>query len=296
MLDLRQLRQFVAVAEAEHVGRAAEALNMSQSPLSRQVMQLEAILGLRLFERARKRVRLTREGRAFLTEARVLLAQAERVEALGRRMGRGEAGALTLGYVEGAVHAGLLPRAMRRFRVPRPEIRIELRALRSAPQFEALRRREIDCGLLYTPPDDDDPDLAGLRLMEEPMLLAVPADHPLAGKQSVMPADLDGQPWVSRPRALNPGAEDRFLSACAACGFTPDLRFEAGDPATSLGLVAAGLGLALVQASMRTIIRSPDVVLVDLPWYPLTVRLHAAWRRADASCLVTEWLRALRDA
>ncbi len=105
----------------------------------------------------------------------------------------------------------------------------------------------------------------------------------------------DGQPWVSRPRALNPGAGDRFLSACAASGFTPDLRFEAGDPATSLGLAAAGLGFALVQASMRKIVRSPDVVLGDLPWYPLTVHLHAAWRREDTSRLVTEWLGALRS-
>ena len=131
MIDLRQLRQFVAVAEAEHVGRAAEVLAMSQSPLSRQIMQLEASLGLPLFERVRKRVRLTREGRGFLDEARALLAQAERLEAQARRIGRGDAGTLTLGYVEGAVHAGVLPAVLRQFRAPRRDIRIELQALRS---------------------------------------------------------------------------------------------------------------------------------------------------------------------
>lgn len=292
MLDLRQLRQFVAVAEAEHVGRAAERLNMSQSPLSRQIQQLEASLGLSLFERVRKRVRLTREGRAFLAEARALLAQAERMEARARHVGRGEAGTLAVGYVAGAAHARLLPAALRRLQAPRPALRIELKAQRSGAQREALRRHEIDCGVLYNPPAADDPDLASRHLLDEALLLAVPADHPLATAPAVGPADLAGLAWIGPPRGVNPDADARLLGACAACGFAPDHRIEANDPTTSLSLVAVGLGIALAQASLRSV-TPPGVALREIPWFPLSVRLHAAWRRDDPRPLVGELVALL---
>ena len=285
MLNLRQLRQFVTVAELEHVGQAAAALNMSQSPLSRQVMQLEGILGLRLFERFKKRVRLTAEGQAFLEEARALLAQADRVEARARRAGRGEAGTLVVGYVDGAVHTGALPTALRLFQKPRPDVRIELRALRSAAQIEALRRREIDCGFLYTPPTDGD-DLTVIDVAREAMVLAMPANHPLASKKTILPRHLHGAPWIDRPRVLNPAAHDRFMRACEGAGFTPDLRFESTDLATSLGLVAAGLGLALVQASTRRLAMPPGVVLFNVPWLELPVEIYFVRRKDDPSALV----------
>ncbi|MBO8044304.1 LysR family transcriptional regulator, partial [Pseudomonas aeruginosa] len=111
MLDLRQLRYFVAVAEDEHVGRAAERLHISQSPLSRQIAQLEERLELQLFERSQQRIRLTADGRTFLAEARALLTHANRLESLARRLGRGDEGGLCIGYLEYAMHSGVLPTA-----------------------------------------------------------------------------------------------------------------------------------------------------------------------------------------
>ncbi|MET0333821.1 MAG: LysR family transcriptional regulator [Rhizobacter sp.] len=152
MLDLQQLRYFVAVAETENVGQAAELLHISQSPLSRQVQQLEARLGLVLFTREKKRLRLTAAGQEFLVEARALLAHAQRVQQRGEEAGRGEAGTLVVGYVAGAVHAGVLGAALRRFRTQVPGARLQLRSLRSVEQFDALARGELDVGYTYAPP------------------------------------------------------------------------------------------------------------------------------------------------
>lgn len=152
MLDLRQLRYFIAVAEAEHVGRAAEHLHISQSPLSRQIAQLEKSLGLTLFERTQQRIRLTADGRVFLTEARALLRHADRLENLGRRLGRGEEGGLCIGYVSDAMHTGVLPAALRTLQQERPGIHVALYSLTPEEQFVGLRQRSLDIALVQQPP------------------------------------------------------------------------------------------------------------------------------------------------
>lgn len=119
MIDLRQLKYFVVVAEEEHVGRAAERLHISQSPLSRQIAQLEERLGLMLFERNQQRIRLTADGQTFLAETRLLLTHANRLESLGKRLGRGEDGGLCIGYIENAMHSGVLSTALRTLRTSR---------------------------------------------------------------------------------------------------------------------------------------------------------------------------------
>ncbi|MCX5008369.1 LysR substrate-binding domain-containing protein [Streptomyces sp. NBC_00638] len=280
MLDLRQLRYFVAVAEAEHVGRAAERLHISQSPLSRQIAQLEKNLGLTLFERSQQRIRLTSDGRVFLTEARALLRHADRLENLGRRLGRGEEGGLCIGYVADAMHTGVLPSALRTLRDQRPGIHVALYDQESSEQFEGLRQRSLDIALVRTPPPEDDPDLNAAPLLRDPLLLALPEKHPLAQSGEVTPDDLDGQPWIAVGDAQDPAWRDTFVAACVASGFTPDIRLDAADPLTALGLVASGLGLALIQKSM---VRgtSDGVAVRELPWYEGSVQLWAAWHRVD---------------
>ncbi|MER5403036.1 LysR substrate-binding domain-containing protein [Streptomyces sp. NPDC002599] len=280
MLDLRQLRYFVAVAEAEHVGRAAERLHISQSPLSRQIAQLEKNLGLTLFERSQQRIRLTSDGRVFLTEAHALLRHADRLENLGRRLGRGEEGGLCIGYVADAMHTGVLPSALRTLRDQRPGIHVALYDQESAEQFEGLRQRSLDIALVRTPPPEGAPDLDAAPLLRDPLLLALPERHPLALAEELTPGVLDGQPWIAVGDAQDPAWRDTFVASCVASGFTPDIRLDAADPLTALGLVASGLGLALIQRSMVRGM-SDGVAVRELPWYEGSVQLWAAWHRID---------------
>lgn len=285
MLDLRQLRYFVVVAEEEHVGRAAERLLISQSPLSRQIAKLEKQLGLNLFERAQQRISLTSDGRIFLAEARAVIRHADRLENLGRRLGRGEEGGLCIGYEADAMHTGVLPKALRTLRQEKPDTHVALYGLSAPEQFEGLRQRSLDIALVSDPPPADDPDLCWAKLLEDPLMLVLPADHPLARKESLLPGELHQQPWIAIENKERPGWRTSFLASCVNAGFTPDIRLETTDPLTALGLVASGLGAAMIQ---RSALRgAPDGVLVrELPWFALTEGLWAAWHQVDLRPLV----------
>lgn len=285
MLDLRQLTYFIAVAEEEHVGRAAERLFISQSPLSRQIAQLEEKLGLTLFERVQQRIRLTSDGRTFLSEARALLTHATRLESLARRLGKGDEGGLCIGYLENAIHAGVLPDALRALRTTRPSVHIALYNHDSAQQLEGLRQRSLDIAFVCEAPVADDPDLACLQVLDDAMLLAVPEGHRLAGAASITPGDLDGERWIHVVNRTSPLKQDGFIAACARAGFTPAITLEAAEPQAALGLVAAGLGLSMVQQSLRY--QAPrGVVLHALPWFACRTPLWVAWHRVNLRPLV----------
>lgn len=270
MLDLRRLRYFVGVAELENVGRAAAQLAISQSPLSRQIQELEAELGLSLFRRERKRLHLTRQGQSFLREAKMLLAHADSVKRKARSLAEGSDGELAVGFVEGAVHSGLLPRGLREFHRGNEGVRVHLHAMRSADQIDALRRGILDVALIYTLPQDRD-DLSVTKLTDEPFVLAVPRSR-FPRRRRIKPAELRRSRFIA---SLNPVARAEMLVACNSLGFEPDIVVELGDPAAVLRLVAADVGYALVQRSIGEI-APPGVTICELPDFPLRVRIHAA--------------------
>ncbi|AGW92831.1 MULTISPECIES: LysR family transcriptional regulator [Cupriavidus] len=292
MLDIRQLHYFVAVAEDEHVGRAAERLHISQSPLSRQIAQLEDKLGLMLFERSQQRIRLTPDGRTFLAETKAFLTHANRLESLARRLGKGDEGGLCIGYLEYAMHSGVLPNALRALRAERPAVHIALYNYNSAAQIEGLRQRSLDIALVCEPPAPDDPDLECAQVLNDPMLLAMPEGHPLAAVAQLTPEDLAVQKWIGVMHKENALGHDPFIAACARAGFTPAITMEATEPLAALGLVAAGLGVTMIQQSLRH--QAPGgVVLHDLSWFTYRTPLWAAWHKVNLRPLVEIFRKTL---
>ena len=125
-------------------------------------------------------------------------------------------------------------------------------------------------------------------------MLAVADDHPLAAQSNVGPQDLDGMPWIALPKSINPAARERFLAACEACGFMPDIQFEVAQISTTLGLVSAGLGVAVMQASMQRM-SPPGVVFKKMDWLPLVVEIHLLWRTHAQTAGMRHFMRALEE-
>jgi DNA-binding transcriptional LysR family regulator len=293
--DLRQLRYFVAVAEEENVGRAAERLHISQSPLSRQIRTLEGALGFDLFERRNQRIRLTRAGRDFLTEARLLLAHSERIERRAQGIAEGAAGAVAVGFVEGAVYSGDLAVAMRGLRAQHPGLAIDAALMRSSAQHTALRDGLIDVGFAFTQPQAG----SGLQyrlLSRDLFVLAGSEDHPaLRGAVLSDPAELNGESFIAPPRQTNPQFRDGLIRACADYGFVPEIRYEISDEASLFALAAAGGGLTLAQRSMRAL-AIPGLAFAELPDFPLEVTIYLLWRADELSPFVKSWVDGIGRA
>jgi DNA-binding transcriptional LysR family regulator len=246
-MDPRLLRSFVAVAEELHFGRAAARLHLSQPPLSVHVKRLEADLGVRLFERTKRRVALTTAGAELLDRARRLLDDSARAVAEVQRVARGEAGLLTIGYTSTATHA-VLPAVLPRFRARHAGVRIELRELRSALQPDAIRAQRIDVGLVCGPIDAD--GLATRIVASERLMAALPSRHPLAVRASLRVRDFPDHPSVAVRRDIEPAWADASSAALRAAGVSIEPVQETDTKVALLGLVAAGLGIALVSESL----------------------------------------------
>jgi DNA-binding transcriptional LysR family regulator len=273
MLDLQRLKYFVAVAEVENVGQAAQSLHLTQSPLSRQIQALEADLGVMLFQRSKKRLRLTAAGRDLLVEAKALLSHSARVERRAHAMATGSAGSLVIGYVAGAMHAGVLARWLTAFWECAPDVDIELRTLRSYEQRRQLVAGEIDIGFAHARPGFGEP-LRSRLVYEEAFKLAVPKASTFDAAPA---ADALGKAkFIALPASS--GGRNELVQACLSAGFEPDIRYEAADPLAALELVGAGLGLAIVQASLERI-RPQTVSFVELPHgFDVTMPIHLMCR------------------
>jgi DNA-binding transcriptional LysR family regulator len=286
-VELRHLRSFLAVAEELHFGRAAARLHISQPPLSQQIRRLEDELGARLFRRTKRRVELTPAGQAFLTEARQTLAQAERAVRAAQRAERGELGELVVGYLIAAAY-GPLPDVIRMFRRRFPDVDLRLQNLRSVQQRHALLNRQIDVG--FVRPQAADPRLIYEAIWREPVVVALPGNHPLTRRTIVDVSDLETELFVLLAPEDPGSLYDQVFAVSRRAGFTPRVAHRVPDLHAVIALVAAGLGIGPVPAALQGFKRR-GVAYRPLRPHTFGIEMGLAWRRDDDSALVQQFRR-----
>ena len=288
--ELWQLRYFVAVAERLHFGRAAEALHISQPPLSRAIRALEERLGVTLFARSRRRVELTPEGARLLEETRRVIAQIERTVLELRGMASGEQGRLRIGFVSLADY-GVLPGLLKTFKRVRPGVTLALREMLSPEQAAALAAGELDFGLLLPPVSGE---FEHIVMQRERFVAALPARHRLARSRGKLAlSELAGDPFVMVPREIAPGLYDIVTALAARAGFSLNVAQEAIQMQTVVSLVSSGLGAAIVPASVANLGRR-GVVYRELADPHPKLDLWLAWPRGALGAAGRDFLAQAR--
>lgn len=288
-MKLRQLQYFLVAAEELHFGRAAERLHITQPPLSRQIRELEEDLGVELFDRSRRKIRLTEAGEVFQQEAERVIQRAESAKARMQRIGEGRAGTLSIGFV-GSVATWLLPRVLRTFHEQFPLVDLTLREMNTDHQLAALQAEQIDVGFIreYSPKAG----LEGFKLHAEPFVLALPERHPLARHDAVDLSDCAGEHFIMVPRAVASSFHDHIIAICAEAGFSPRITQEAGHFSTHLGMVATGLGIALLPES-AAVFDSGGVMTRPLLQEPTTA-ISLYWKKDSRSKILRRFVDCVR--
>ncbi|SSW70979.1 LysR family transcriptional regulator [Achromobacter agilis] len=284
-VDLRLLRYFVAVAEESHLTKAAARLGIRQPPLSQQIRVLEQELGVTLFHRLPRGMELTESGRALLDDARNIIALTEQAVEGVRRVSQGEAGRLTVGFTGSAAFHPFVPSVIRRFRESAPNVRLVLEESSTGELMEDVSEGRVDVAFIrgaYGP----DRGVAMETVLEETMLAAFPADHPAVKgreRKRIALSELAEESLILYRRHSGPGLYDAIIAACSAAGFSPRVAQEAPRMLSTLSLVAAGLGVSLVPASLRRVnIEGVVYVSVSQP-SALRAPLNLIWRDAPLS-------------
>ena len=288
-MDSRALKHFVALAETLHFGLAAARMNMTQPPFSRQIANLEADLGVQLFERTSRQVRLTVAGAHFLTEARAILAHLARAASEVRQVAEGQAGTLRLGFM---MHAAdnILPALLRRFRDARPGVRVALREIVPSEIVPRLLQDEIDAGITFA-----FAPVAGLRalpLMSDRLALILPPGHPLERRDPVTPSDLRQEALILAPAAVAGALHAAVTGWFLRAGFVPRIGLEPALQHSIVKLVAAGLGVALVPESVTA---APGIAvrrLADAPVLDLVLAVREESRNPAVAALTDLTRRA----
>jgi DNA-binding transcriptional LysR family regulator len=297
-MELRQLRYIIAVAEEGNITRAAERLGIQPPPLSRQIKAIERELDVQLFRRKPRGVELTDAGRAFLDGARAMFANLDHTLESTRRTARGEQGRIRIGATPTSPFHPFLPRVIRAFREAFPLVSLRLEERLSNELIEQLRNERIDAAFIRTPPADPE-GLAISLLLEEPMLVALPSDHTLAqssgGNESAISLQrLARETFIFYPPG--PGFYNLTMLACRAAGFSPRVGQEAPRMWSMINLVAVGLGIALVPASLQHM-HVDGVVYRRLKGRAQPkVILYLASRRGDPSAVVRQFLKLAKQA
>lgn len=289
-MELRHLRYFVAVAEELHFGRAAQRLGIAQPPLSQQIRALEEQIGALLLLRTKRHVELTAAGTVFLQEARKVLALTDQAVHAAQRAARGEIGKLEVGFVSGAVY-GKVPSIFRLMRTRYPDVTLDLKNLSTEEQVEAIKAYRLDVGLIR-PPLTDEESLVVHVIGREPLVVVLPRTHRLARQRKIPVEALAGEPFLQVPRHLARGFYDQFMHICAQAGFSPKTVQEAPTTQTIVSLVAVGMGVSIVPASLQSLQRT-DVVYRPLGAPAPTTELAVILRPDDENPALQRFLEVI---
>jgi DNA-binding transcriptional LysR family regulator len=291
-MELRHLRYFIAVAEELHFGLASKRLNISQPPLSQQIMQLEKEIGVRLLSRTKRRVEVTPAGLVFLEEARKIMALSDDAVRRTIRADKGEIGRLAVGYI-GSANYSLLPQVIREFRKRFQDVDLSLAELNTSNQIEALRDARIHVGFLRPPPGIENEGLSIESVFREPLMVAMPRNYRVNGKTSIPLRMLAKESFIMIPRQRGPGFFDYIIALCQKEGFSPHIVLEASQFHTIIGLVAAEIGIAIVPATMQRS-RFKGVVFRTIAGGAETV-LKIAWSTSNQSLVLQNFLDVVRE-
>ncbi|MGL4621294.1 LysR substrate-binding domain-containing protein [Chroococcidiopsis sp.] len=285
-MELRHLHYFIAVAEELHFSRAAVRLCISQPPLSQQIRDLEDELGVKLFERTKRQVQLTEAGKVFLERSYGVLAQLEQAIEATQRIGRGEVGRLAIGFVGSATYT-VLPDIVSVFREQFPAVELRLHELTTQEQIQALHHKQIDVGIVRSAIVE--PGLSVECILQESIILALPETHPFSAQTQVSLFTLVDELFILFPAKMGPIFYEQIIHICQKAGFRPKVAQEAVQMQTIVGLVAAGLGIAFVPASLQNFPRS-GVIYRPLQEQTPKTGLYLAWRQHDSSPVIKAFL------
>lgn len=293
-VELRHFRYFVAVAEEGHVTRAAERLGMQQPPLSQRIKSIERELGAQLFLRKPRGVELTEAGRTFLESARAILAEHDRAFESTRRAARGEQGNLCIGVTPTSPFHPIVPLIIRSFGEEFPQVSLTLEECLTAEIIQRLQGEQMDVAFFRTEMAAPK-GLAVRQLLTEPMVVALPSGHALGrGNGTLALKELIDETFIIFARQQGPAFYEATMAACRSAGFSPRLGQEAPRITSALGLVAAGLGVCIVPASMQRM-RMDGVTYRGLKAAArLRASLKLVSRRADPSALVRNFSTLVR--
>ena len=290
-MELRHLRYFVTVAAERSFSRASEKLNIAQPPLSRQIQQLEAELGVQLLHRGRP-LTLTESGRYFFEQARQVLQRTDAMRAMTRRIGTGKRRQFGIGFVESTLNEQL-PELIRRFRLTAPDVEIVLSDLTTLEQTGALKEGRIDIGFGRMRYDDD--GITRRVIREEKLSVVTPRGHVLSRRKGRLKLKhTAGVPLILYPNTPRPSYADQVLSFYRSLGIEPNVAFEVRQLWTVLGLVAAGVGIALVPSSVRQLGREDvEYLILDEPEFSSPIVM--SWRTNDRSPLLAQILNLIDE-
>jgi DNA-binding transcriptional LysR family regulator len=291
-MEHRQMRYFLAVAQELNFTRAAERLHMAQPPLTRQIQALEQELGVPLFQRTTRGVTLTEAGQALLEDLPKVMAMTDRARERALRASQGQIGRLDVGIFGSAV-LDVIPRLLARFHADRPGVRIVLHNLSKVEQIQALRERRISVGFNRLVPAED--DLAVETVLREPLMVALPSQHPLAQRTSLTLADLDRQSLILYPNLPVAGLAQEVIKAFGRERLSVRVDHEVEEVLTAIALVAGGFGVCVTSASTAAL-RLPGVAYVPLHSEHLKeIELSCLYLRSDTSTTLAAFLNVVRD-